>query len=98
MTTHDIFLDALTIAPTQQNVPRRIRPQSPPPPPPTSSAISDPTPSALPPARPDFADDIDRIVRELVAAGDVVFDATLDAYRRPHWRRWRIEPRKIEQE
>lgn len=94
MTTRDIFLDALTIAPAQQNAPRRsIRPQSPPPPDaPVSTAITEPPQDVAPSIRPDYADDIDRIVCELVAAGDVVFDATLDAYRRPHCRRWRIEP------
>ena len=43
-----------------------------------------------PHARPDFADDIDRIVAQLVADGLVVFDQATDSYRRPNVRRWRF--------
>lgn len=42
-------------------------------------------------ARPDFADDIDRLVADLVRAGDVVYEVSTDQYRRPHCRRWRFE-------
>lgn len=41
-------------------------------------------------ARPSFADAIDAMVSELVAKGDVVFDAETDAYRAPHYRRFRF--------
>lgn len=41
-------------------------------------------------ARPDIADDIDQIVRELVAAGNVVFDAETDTYRAPHCRTFKF--------
>lgn len=41
-------------------------------------------------SRPDYADDIDRIVTEMVAAGFVVFDHETQTYRRPHVRRWRF--------
>lgn len=40
--------------------------------------------------RPDFADDIDRIVQELVAAGDVVYDKATDTYRAPHCKRFKF--------
>jgi hypothetical protein len=40
--------------------------------------------------RPDYADDIDRIVAELVRNGDVVFDAEADCYRGPRWRCYRF--------
>lgn len=43
-----------------------------------------------PAPRPSYADDIDRIVAELVADGRVVFDQATDSYRRPHVRRWRF--------
>ena len=41
-------------------------------------------------SRPDFADDIDAMVSAMVRAGDVVLDPRLDAYRRPHCRRFRF--------
>lgn len=40
--------------------------------------------------RPDFADDIDRIVCELEADGLIVFDGETQSYRRPNVRRWRF--------
>ena len=103
--SRDMFLDALAPAPPRQTdvsnmeltrqAARSIHkqaadlaaPPSPPDAPPVKAAVPAPAPSR---ARPDYADDIDRIVRELVAAGDVVLDSTLDAYRRPHCRRWRF--------
>jgi hypothetical protein len=64
------------------------KPPTPPPAPPAVTAT--PAPVTTAPARPDYADDIDRIVRELVAAGDIVWDAALGAYRKQHCRRFRF--------
>lgn len=60
------------------------------PPKPDRPAISVVGPLYKPGTRPSFADDIDRIVADMVAAGDVVFDPELDAYRRPHCRRFKF--------
>lgn len=43
-----------------------------------------------PEARPDYADEIDAMVRALETAGDIVFDGEAQAYRRPHYRRYRF--------
>jgi hypothetical protein len=106
MTTRsrDMFLDAL--APpastrrrdleipgvTAHEVPLPPAPWAPkppaPPPAPPSAATAESVPTS--PPRPDYADDIDRIVRELVAAGDIVWDAALGAYRKQHCRRFRF--------
>lgn len=40
--------------------------------------------------RPAFADDIDQLVLDMVAKGDVVMDVDADAYRAPHCRRFRF--------
>ena len=92
MATRDMFLDALAPAPVARS-PIPVAPPAasptPPPPPPKQTALNS-NQGALK-ARPDFADDIDRIVGELVAAGDVVWDASIDAYRKPHCRRFRFE-------
>lgn len=53
-------------------------------------------PRAEPPAdqtaaRPSYADDIDRLVAELVASGAIVFDKEADSYRAPHYRAYRFE-------
>jgi hypothetical protein len=48
------------------------------------------TPAPAPAIRPVFADDIDRLVSELVYAGDVVLDRETDQYRAPHYRRFRF--------
>ena len=97
MATRDMFLDALAPAPVARSPvpvapPAASPPPRPPAPPPTSNqATLNSNQGALKAGRPDFADDIDRIVGELVAAGDVVWDASIDAYRKPHCRRFRFE-------
>jgi hypothetical protein len=91
MATRDTFLDALTIPSTP------VR-NTPPAPPKNPGWIAKPV--ALPPdpftpkvvARPDFADDIDRIVAEMTAAGQVVFDAETQTFKAPPRRRMRFVP------
>jgi hypothetical protein len=104
MTTRsrDMFLDALASARSDasnmeltRQAARSIHKQAadlaapPATPPAPPAAIAEPVPVTAP-ARPDYADDIDRIVRELVAAGDIVWDAALGAYRKQHCRRFRF--------
>jgi hypothetical protein len=85
MTTRDTFLDMLAPAPVRSAPPARSTNKKPGP-----GWIAKPI--AVPPdpftpkapkinARPDFADDIDRIVGEMVASGDVYLDVEADTYR-----------------
>ena len=92
MTTRDTFLDRLAPAPVRSAPPARSNKK------PGPGWIAKPV--ALPPdpfkpkaqidARPDFADEIDRMVAEMVASGDVYLDADTDAYR-TRKRSWKYE-------
>ena len=115
----NMFLDALSVAPT-----RAAPPRMPPPPPPRPVKLggngNGDKPEAPKPAphpapdpldipdelkrkprfesladqtatRPSYADDIDRIVADLVASGAIVFDKETDSYRAPHYRAYRFE-------
>lgn len=91
----DTFLDMLTIAPAKPVAVKPAAPKPAKPAKPVAPFQPDYTleldAMELPKvnARPHFADDIDRMVRELEHAGDIVLDTTIDAYRRPHYRRYR---------
>lgn len=98
----DMFLDALTATPVKRHnygssigVGPAMRPTNPHPDSPMGRVVP-PKPVQAPlitpdaKARPDYADEIDAMVRALETAGDIVFDGEAQAYRRPHCRRYRF--------
>lgn len=91
----DVFMDMLTartlVEDAKAQRAKHVAPRKPEPP--QSPANGYPDTLAEQQAhrpRPDYADDIDRIVTEMVAAGFVVFDHETQTYRRPNVRRWRF--------
>src|SRR4051812_6628351 len=96
----DMFLDALTPSLTDggrgcysqfpaHNFDRHGN-RRPPPPVAPSKPVQAPPIAPNPGARPDYADEIDTMVRALETAGYMVFDGEAQAYRRPHYRRYRF--------